>query len=251
VRHRPRRARRLVAAVLGALALSALPSAHAAADECDVPGNLERIGVNLPHLAARLHAKQPVTIVAIGGGSSSGAAAGSPDLSYPSRLRAALATLYPLSAITVVNKAVPRETAWQMVERFRSDAIAQDPVLVIWELGTVEAVRGTKLDDFVGAALRGIEMLKESAIDIILVDMQFSQSTATMIDFEGYLAALRRVGELDGVYVFPRYDMMRYWSEQNMFNFDRADPAERAKLAARVYDCLGRHLAHAIRLAVQ
>jgi len=53
------------------------------------------------------------------------------------------------------------------------------------------------------------------------------------------------------LYVFPRFEMMRYWSEQNVFNFDGVAKAERANLAARVYECIGRKLAEAIRLALQ
>ena len=81
--------------------------------------------------------------------------------------------------------------------------------------------------------------------------MQFSRRTIALIDFDKYLKALHRVGELNEVYVFPRFEMMRYWSEQNMFNFDEVAEEERAKLAAKVYDCIGRRLAYAIRMAVQ
>jgi hypothetical protein len=45
--------------------------------------------------------------------------------------------------------------------------------------------------------------------------------------------------------------MMRYWSEQNVFNFDGVSKDERASLAAAVYDCLGRNLAAAIQIALQ
>jgi hypothetical protein len=45
--------------------------------------------------------------------------------------------------------------------------------------------------------------------------------------------------------------MMRYWSEQNVFNFDDVAAEDRAKLAARVYDCLGQKLAEIIRRAVR
>jgi hypothetical protein len=79
--------------------------------------------------------------------------------------------------------------------------------------------------------------------------MQFSRSSTSLINFEAYLKALHRVGDLADVYVFPRFDMMRYWSEQNMFNFDDVAAEDRAKLAARVYDCLGRKLAEIIRRA--
>jgi len=43
---------------------------------------------------------------------------------------------------------------------------------------------------------------------------------------------------------------MRYWSEQNVFNFDGVADGERAKLAARVYDCIGRRMARSIRQAI-
>ena len=240
-------------AVLALAALLGIPLAAAAAaepSECHVPDELSQIAVSLPHLATRLHDKDPVTIVAIGGASTAGAAAGSPDLSYPARLREALAADFPKSTIRVVNKGVPRQSAQQQLERFPSDVIAEDPVLVIWETGTVDAVHDIQIDDFAGALQHGIDQLKNRAIDIILVDMQFSHSTAAMIDFQRYLSTLHRVGELDDIYVFPRFAMMRYWSEQNMFNFDGVVAEERAKLAARVYDCLGRRLAHSIRLAI-
>jgi hypothetical protein len=44
---------------------------------------------------------------------------------------------------------------------------------------------------------------------------------------------------------------MRYWSEQNVFNFDGVAKDERASLAASVYECIARNLADAIRLALQ
>jgi hypothetical protein len=45
--------------------------------------------------------------------------------------------------------------------------------------------------------------------------------------------------------------MMRYWSEQNVFNFDGVAKNERASLAASVYECIGSKLAEAIRVALQ
>jgi len=151
----------------------------------------------------------------------------------------------------VVNKGVPRQTAQQMLDRFPSDVIAEDPILVIWETGTTDAVRGVEIDDFAAALQDGIDQLKTRSIDIILIDMQFSHSTVTVIDFERYLSTLHRVGEVNELYVFPRFEMMRYWSEQSVFNFDGVAKAERATLAANVYECIGRKLAEAIRLALQ
>src|SRR6516162_7622522 len=237
-----------IAAVL--IAFVAAPG-YSGEGQCDVPAELLRIEVALPNLSERLRAGNPVKIVAIGGASTTGAAAGSPDLAYPHRLQEILDSWYPAIPITVVNKGVPRQTAQQMLERFSSDVIAEDPILVIWETGTTDAVRGVEIDDFAAALQDGIDQLKTRSIDIILIDMQFSHGTVTVIDFERYLSTLHRVGEVNELYVFPRFEMMRYWSEQSVFNFDGVAKAERASLAANVYECIGRKLAEAIRLALQ
>jgi acyl-CoA thioesterase-1 len=245
--------RRSVLCFAGAAALNLAMSAALRGEpsECEVPPELSAISAKLPHLAERLAARQPVNIVAIGGASTRGAAAGAADLAYPHRLQTALAGYYPDVPIAVVNKGVPRQSTQQMVERFPTDVIAEDPILVVWEAGISDAVRGIEIDDFAAALQAGIDEVKNRAIDILLVDMQFSRRTSTVINFEQYLNAVHRVGDLNEVYVFPRFEMMRYWSEQNMFNFDDVAEEERARLAAKVYECIGRELAQAIRAAVR
>jgi acyl-CoA thioesterase I len=226
-------------------------SGRAGPDECPVPPDLLEVPVKLPHLAARLRDKEPVAVVAIGGGSTKGAAAGSADLAYPQRLQAALASFYPGVPITVKNEGVARQSTRQMVERFATDVFPEKPVLVVWETGISDAVRGIDPDEFAAALQTGIEEVKNRAIDIVLVDMQFSRRASTVIDFEHYLNMIHRVGELNEVYVFPRFALMRYWSEQNVFNFDDVAESERTKLAAKVYDCISRTLAEAIRSAAR
>jgi acyl-CoA thioesterase-1 len=240
----------LFAAGLALALLPPWPAALATVD-CDVPEELMQVDDKLPHLAERLRTKEPVKIVAIGGASTTGLAAGSSELAYPSRLQEILAAWYPSSPITVVNRGVPRQTAQQMRERFSGDVIPEDPVLVIWETGTTDAVRGVGVDDFAATLQSGVDELKAHGIDLILVDMQFSHSTATVIDFERYLNALHRVGDVNDVNVFPRFEMMRYWSEQNVFNFDGVAKDERASLAAKVYGCIAGKLADAIRIALR
>ncbi len=244
-----RPAARLALAAMAVLATAAMGNggAWAQAGDCATPPEMTETDIKFPHLAQRLKAHQPVAIVAIGGASTIGRAAGSPDLSYPHRLGQDLAQDFPESPVTVINKGVPRQSAKQMFERFASDVFSEDPVLVLWEVGITDAVRGTDVDEFAQTLQDGVDMLKNRAIDIILIDMQFSQSAATVINFEAYLKALHRVGDLAEVYVFPRYEMMRYWSDQKVFNFDDVAAEDRAKLAARVYDCIGLKLAQIVQ----
>src|SRR5262245_27222678 len=169
---------------------------------CDIPDELMQVDDKLPHLAERLRAKQPVKIVAIGGASTTGLAAGSSELAYPHRLQEILTRWYPSSPITVVNRGVPRQTAQQMLDRFPSDVTGEDPVLVRWQTCTTDAGRGVGVDDCAAVLQTGIDELKARGIDIMLVDMQFSHSTATVIDFVRYLEALHRAGDVNDVNVF-------------------------------------------------
>ncbi len=245
--------RRSLLGFAGAAALGAVLPASGRAEprDCEVPADMIEVSARLPHLAEGLRDKLPVNIVALGGASTRGAPAGAPELAYPHRLQLALASFYPGVPITVTNKGMPRQSARQMLERFPVDVFEQAPRLVIWEVGISDAVRGVEIDEFANALQAGVDLAKNRAIDIVLVDMQFSRRAAMMIDFERYLIAIDRVGELNDVYVFPRFAIMRYWSEQKLFDFDEVAENERSRLAARVYECIGRTLAEAIRSAVR
>ncbi len=239
------------AAGLAAAGPAPLPPAASSAPACEVPAEMMVVDDKLPHLSARLHAGGPIRIVAIGGASTAGAAAGSANLAFPHRLQEALARIYPSVAITVLNKGVPRQSAQQMLNRFPRDVLAEHPGLVIWDTGTTDAVRGIDTEEFAAALQNGVDALAARGIDVVLVDMQFSHGATAVIDFEPYLKAMYRVADVNDLNVFPRFEMMRYWSEQNVFNFDGVAKSERASLAAKVYECLGRKLAEAIRTALQ
>jgi acyl-CoA thioesterase-1 len=218
---------------------------------CSVRSDIIETAPSLPNLASAIHKKKPVRIVVIGGASTKGAAAGAPENAYPSRLQIALQKQFPDAPITVVNQGMPRQSARQMVRRFPAEVSEDEPALIIWEVGITDAVRGVDLDEFASALQTGIDLTKNRAIDIMLVDMQFSRKATTIIDFDRYLDTIRRVGEVNDVYVFPRFAVMRNWSDEHVFDYDDVPESERARLAAQVYDCLGRALAEVIERAVR
>ncbi|HEX3498982.1 MAG TPA: GDSL-type esterase/lipase family protein [Stellaceae bacterium] len=219
--------------------------------DCTAPAELIQDDPKLPLLAARIQQHKPVKIVAIGGSSTAGAAAQSPLQSFPERLEEVLRERYPDVEITVVNKGVPRQTAQEMVDRFAKDVIAEDPVLAIWETGTTDAVRGVDVDAFTATLEAGIAALRAHDIEVMLVDMQYSHRTASIIGFERYLATMHRIADVEEVYLFKRFDIMKFWSDNGIFNFEDVQKGDRARLAAEVYDCLAHRIADAIDYAAQ
>ncbi|MBI3451715.1 MAG: hypothetical protein HY057_02575, partial [Rhodospirillales bacterium] len=141
--------------------------------------------------------------------------------------------------------------AQQMLDRLATDVIAQRPDLVIWESGTAEAVRGIEVDQYAAALLAGVDRLTGAGIEVVLMDMQFSRSTARIINFRPYVEAVLQVAGMRDLIVFPRYDVMRWWIENDRIDFDRLTPADTAKIADRVYDCLGWLMAESIGRALR
>jgi lysophospholipase L1-like esterase len=184
-----------------------------------------------------------VVIVALGGSSTLGSAAGGADLSWPSRLAAVLAGRFPSARVNVVNLATPRQTARDAAGRLPRDVVPLRPTLVIWETGTVEAVRGTDVDEFRDTVQGGIELLHLAGIEVVLMNAQFSRDTDAIIHFAPYLTALREVADANDVPVFHRYGLMRYWAESGVLDFRTKDSEERRRLARRLYKCLGQSVA--------
>ncbi len=218
---------------------------------CDAPPELVEDDPPLPQVAERLKAKQAVEIVVIGGSSTTGRAAGGGDAAYPHQLELALRSRYPDVLFTVQNKGVAGETAEQMAARMERDVIDVRPALVLWEVGIADAVRGTDPDDFAATLRTVIAQLHEHRIDAMLIDMQYSPDTASVINFAPYLDGLHEIGDLVGAYVFRRYDIMKYWSDTGVFSFTDVPKSERRELATRVYQCLGERMADAIAYAVR
>lgn len=211
-----------------------------AGDPCAVPGNLLADLDPLPHTAVRLRQGGTVLIVAIGGASTRGV--GPPDQSYPTQLQAELSRRYPQVHFQVVNLGVARQSAHDMARRLAGEVLPAGPVLVIWETGTNDAVRAVDIGDFEESLKTGLEALSQAEVDAILVDMQYSRETASVINFEPYLEIMRNMADIYHVRMFRRYDMMKFWNENGVFDFS-APKGERMLQARRVYACIARRLA--------
>jgi hypothetical protein len=231
----------LAAAGLGLLFLPGM--APSQEQDCTVPPSFYDTEPTLSKTAAAIASGQTVFIVTIGGASTLGHAAGSPDLAWPARLAVALTSRFPAARVTVHNRAVPRQTTQEMAARLDHEVIALKPQLVIWETGTTDAVRGTELDEFRQTIQEGIDRLRESGVEVVFMDMQFSRHAHAVINFDKYESVLREVTDANEVPLFRRHDIMHHWAESGLFDLMTSDHAKLHLLASRLYDCIGRAVA--------
>src|SRR5262245_47457980 len=238
----------LAAASLGLLCLPRI--APAQEPNCTVPTSFYDTEPTLPKTTAAIASGKTILIVVIGGASTLGHAAGSPDLAWPARLAAALTSRFPAARVTVYNRAVARQTTQEMAARLDREVIALKPMLVIWETGTTDAVGSTEIDEFRQAIQDGIERLRASGAEVVFMDMQFSRHTHAVINFDRYESVLREVTDANDVPLFRRHDIMHHWAESGLFNLMTEDPAKLHLVASRLYDCIGRAVADFITRGV-
>ncbi|HEV8016626.1 MAG TPA: GDSL-type esterase/lipase family protein [Stellaceae bacterium] len=239
----------ILIALLGA-ALAARPALadDPAAAKCAAPPELIQDDPRLPMIAQALQQHKPMVIVVIGGASTAGTA---PDNSFPHFLEAALRARHPGQTITVVNRGVAGDTTEQMAARFPKDVYSSRPSLVIWETGTVDSVRGEGVDSVAEALSEGLTAIQGHGAEAMLMDMQYNPNTVSVINFQPYLDALHQTADQQDVYMFKRYELMKYWSGAGDFNFTNVPREKRALLAREFYECLGERLADAIEYAAR
>jgi len=232
------------AALLATIMLAAPPTQAAETKEklskhCPVPPWIGETRLALPNVQRGLRREKQIKIVAIGSSSTMGSGGSGPEASWPAQLATVLAKKMPAVKVVVVNKAEMRQSVPQMLARFDRDVLIAKPTLVIWEAGTFEAARHADVDTLLADLQVGIDRLLNNKIDVIMMDMQYARDTARIINFQPYVDAIGRLGTMRDIFVFPRYDTMRSWVENEQINFDASTKTEAIKTADTVYACLG------------
>ncbi len=198
---------------------------------------------------ARALADKHLSILVIGAGSSALPGAGGEKKAYPARLQAALAEALPEVKIDIAVDVQPRRTAEDMADALGPALAKARPQLVIWQTGTVDAMRGVDPDQFSQALEEGITSAKSASADVILINAQYSPRTESMIALGTYSDLMRRVAAQQEVPLFDRFAVMKAWAEAGTFDFFAS--TKKLDMAEHVHDCIGRLLADLVMEAVK
>jgi hypothetical protein len=206
---------------------------------CEVSDSLLATDSTLPKVADALKANRPLNILVVGSRSST--ILGSEASAYPARLQAALKERLPQANVNVSIEIQPKKTAEETAVGLAKLVETKKPTLVIWQTGTVDALRAIDPDDFRSAVDEGIVALQNAGADVILMNPQYSPRTEMMISIPPYVDSLRAVAQQHEVPLFDRFAIMHQWNDQGDFDLFSASPG--IELAKRVHDCLGVALA--------
>lgn len=234
----------LIAGFTAAL-LTLVPARAEDAPTCTVPSYLVATESALTKVAAAVKGGKPLNILVVGSGSSALAGADGANAAYPARLEAALREKLPKSTINVRTDIRAKKTAGEVADSFESfvEKMPEDqkPALVIWQTGTIDAMRSIDPDDFRTALGHGVDALQKAGTDVLLMNLQYSPRMETMLSASPYNDTMRVAAQEHDIPLFDRFSIMRHWNDAG--DFDLFGPVHGFGMARQVHDCIGRSLA--------
>jgi hypothetical protein len=232
--------------IIGVIAVLLCVSAALAGEheDCAVAAHLVTADYPLPRVARAIEQKE-LKVVVVGSASSLLAGpGGKQEAAYPDRLEAALSKRLPGVKVTVATFAKPRTTADSMEEDIERLIKTEKPAVLIWQTGTVDAIRRIDPEDFRSAIDQGVAAVLDADSDVILMNPQYSPRTESMIEVQPYVDVMRFSALQHEVPVFDRFAVMRQWGE--LGTFDLLDPTKKTDVAERVHQCVADLLADLI-----
>lgn len=199
----------------------------------------------LPNVAAALEQRKTIKILTIGASASAGR--GAVRGGYTALIRQILERAIRGLDVVMINRGVSGELAANAATRIKNEVALSEPDLVLWQVGTNDALAYVPVEDIEATVLETVQWLKEHKVDVILVGLQYADS---MVGDPHYVAVrdmLRRLAARENVIVVRRAEAMQIIKQAKHDTALDPDQFERTQAG---YSCLAQYVARAIALGV-
>ncbi len=240
-----------IRAGLIAAALSALAPVCAWAQEpiptvsvrCQAPGQDEATPAALPHLEADIAARRQIKVLAVGASAMAGLGGASGAHSYPAQFESILERTLKGLDVVILNRGVSGEVAAATADRLRTLVGLEKPDLVLWQVGTTDALARVPVEDFTATMRDTLRWLKEHEIDAVLVGLRYAASVSKDQYYLAIRVALKEVARAENVPLIRRYELTEFLEKSQG---GEPEPEGTAASNERNPRCIAEHLARAV-----
>ena len=191
-----------------------------------------------------MRANREVKVLAIGSSSTAGVGASSPAAAYVAKLETTLEGTLKGVGFQVFQRGKGGEEAEGAADRMKREVEQVRPDVVVWQVGTNDAIRHVSLDRLKQCLKTTIAWLKEQRIDVVLVDPQYGDNLAKDDYYGQVVAAIAEVARESHVLLVDRFEAMRELARQNGDRFYLA--ADNLHLNDNGHRCTAEQLARSI-----
>jgi lysophospholipase L1-like esterase len=246
-------ARRAWAAVLAALVASSAgtpapaqePTLSSGPSDCQAPGATIVASAALPNISNALKDRKRIRILAIG--ATSIARRDSAPGGYHAIIAEFLERTFKGADVEIFNRGVSGELARDAAERIKNEVGLTEADLVLWQVGTPDAMAQVPVDEFKTAVTDAVTWLKERNTDVALIGMQYSRRMADDPYYQAMRVAVQEVAKEQAVLRIGRYDAVETIQK---IRLQRGEPATETELTEAGYVCMAEYLARAIAIGL-
>jgi len=145
--------------------------------------------------------------------------------------------------VEVVHRGVSGELARDAGARIKMEVALVEPDLVLWQLGTADALARLPIDDFEDSVRTTLVWLKEHNVDVALIGLHYLKSLAKDTHYQAIRRALKKVATEQGVMRVGRYEAMETLAR---LRGEQGGQAGRSRMTEAAYECSAEYLARAI-----
>lgn len=198
----------------------------------------------LKSLSRAVRSKPHVRVLAIGSSSTVGLGASSPTTTYVARLEPTLEGALKGIDFDVIGRGMSGEEAQGAADRMRKEIEDAKPDLLVWQVGTNDALRHVDLAKFRNCLKTTLAWLAATGIDVVLINPQYGKSLVKDAYYEQVVAAIAGVARQAGVLLVDRFDAMRELQRERGDRFYLT--ADNLHMNDVGYRCMAEQLARAI-----
>ena len=221
-------------------------AAPALSSACEVPAGDIAAPVPLPRAARALGERKRLRVLAIGSSSTVGVGASARRLSYPAQLQDILERTIKGLDVEMTNLGVSGEVAAATAGRLKAQVEASEPDLVLWQVGTNDALSRVPVETFGGTVRDTVRWLKGRGVDLVLVGLQYTPRLSRDAHYVATKEALRTLAAEEGVLLVSRYEAMRFIAVAGARA--RLLDGDELHLNDLGYRCMAEHVARALVL---
>ncbi len=185
-----------------------------------------------------------VRVLAIGSSSTAGVGASQPQNTYLAKLEDSLGSVFDGCHVSVIGRGKSGENAEGQSSRMEAVLAEVKPDLIVWQVGTNDAIRRVDLTTFKDHVRRTLVRLRKRGVDIVLVDPQYGNELNRDSHYPATVAALAEVAREMRVLLVDRFEAMRELSGLRGDAFYLT--SDKVHLNDNGHRCMAEQLSHAI-----
>jgi acyl-CoA thioesterase I len=218
------------------------PQPPALSRECQTPGINISGDVALPRITRAIKLRKSIKIVTIGA-SSKGGKLTSED-GYQQIIEAMLEKTIPGIDVKMINRGVSGELARDAADRIKTEVALTRPDLVLWQLGTHDALMHVPVSDFQATVAETVDWLRAHDVDVVMVGLHYLRNLVRDEHYQAVRAALRATAEQKKVLWIGRYEAMQVIEQARLMT---AGPSPNEfTMTESGYSCLSEYVARAL-----